>query len=208
MVSLARNPYMWRFCGECQLPKPPRAHHCSICQVCVLSMDHHCPWVAGCVGLGNYRYFVLFMLWVCVGCLYFALHAFPFCGLNLYFFASEFSRKSFRADPALRKAQSRVMLGCILSLAVTFAVGCLLVFHVFLCAKGLSTIDMFASSKMERYFRKQGLSWRRPSDYGVKKNWQKIFRTYGRFWWATWMLPMWPQRDKLLKEVMRGDCGR
>lgn len=29
-------------CKKCISPKPPRAHHCSICNKCVLKMDHHC----------------------------------------------------------------------------------------------------------------------------------------------------------------------
>eukprot|EP01084_Bolivina_argentea_P183740 317020_1 len=45
---LRNNPYIWRYCEECDAPKPPRSHHCSICQECVLNMDHHCPWVASC----------------------------------------------------------------------------------------------------------------------------------------------------------------
>ena len=29
-------------CKKCISPKPPRAHHCSVCNKCVLKMDHHC----------------------------------------------------------------------------------------------------------------------------------------------------------------------
>lgn len=39
---------LWPFfsmCRKCNAPKPPRSHHCSICGVCILKMDHHCPSV-------------------------------------------------------------------------------------------------------------------------------------------------------------------
>jgi hypothetical protein len=59
-----------RYCKTCRKPKPARAHHCHICKRCVLKMDHHCPWVANCVGHGNYRYFFLFLVYLCAGCLF------------------------------------------------------------------------------------------------------------------------------------------
>ncbi|KAK0519270.1 hypothetical protein OC835_007581 [Tilletia horrida] len=49
-------------------PKPERSHHCSVCKTCVTKFDHHCPWINACVGLGNERYFVLFLFWLSVGC--------------------------------------------------------------------------------------------------------------------------------------------
>ncbi|XP_036823595.1 palmitoyltransferase ZDHHC20 isoform X3 [Oncorhynchus mykiss] len=33
-----------RYCEHCQVIKPDRCHHCSTCDMCVLKMDHHCPW--------------------------------------------------------------------------------------------------------------------------------------------------------------------
>ena len=55
-----------RFCRKCSAWKPERCHHCSVCGRCVLKMDHHCVWVANCVGAYNYKFFLLFLLYTFV----------------------------------------------------------------------------------------------------------------------------------------------
>ncbi|XP_019533696.2 palmitoyltransferase ZDHHC15 isoform X2 [Aedes albopictus] len=61
-----------RFCEKCRLIKPDRAHHCSVCGVCVLKLDHHCPWVNNCINFTNYKYFILFLGYALLYCLYIA----------------------------------------------------------------------------------------------------------------------------------------
>ena len=63
----------FRLCKKCNEVKPPRTHHCSICQTCVMRMDHHCPWTGNCIGLKNYKYFICFLFWTIMACLHVAI---------------------------------------------------------------------------------------------------------------------------------------
>ncbi|KAJ8737127.1 hypothetical protein PYW07_000398 [Mythimna separata] len=54
-------------CRRCISPRPPRTHHCSVCDRCVLAMDHHCPWLNNCVGYYNARFFFLYMVYMVIG---------------------------------------------------------------------------------------------------------------------------------------------
>lgn len=52
-----------RFCKYERKYKPDRCHYCSQMKRNILRMDHFCPWVANGVGFGNYKFFLLCLLY-------------------------------------------------------------------------------------------------------------------------------------------------
>lgn len=51
----------FRRCDKCFIVRFPSVKHCNRCRGCVMSMDHHCPWVFNCIGQFNQKYFLQFL---------------------------------------------------------------------------------------------------------------------------------------------------
>jgi len=51
-----------KYCYTCQRYRGPRTHHCSACDCCIDVHDHHCPWIGTCIGVGNFPFFLWFLL--------------------------------------------------------------------------------------------------------------------------------------------------
>ncbi|EEQ98846.1 Palmitoyltransferase PFA3, putative [Perkinsus marinus ATCC 50983] len=137
-------------CRKCNRYKPARAHHCSVCKVCVLKMDHHCPWLNNCVGHRNYKYFYLFLLYLELCCLFVILLFFdPF---NAAMFPA---RGAPRWDISIGYKQA-VAMSFVICLAIAIAVGTLLGFHTYLVLTNQTTIDFQSNVQEARLAKQQG----------------------------------------------------
>lgn len=54
-----------RFCLTCHLLRPQRSKHCRHCDQCIAKQDLHCSALGHCIGAGNRRLFVLWLLCLC-----------------------------------------------------------------------------------------------------------------------------------------------
>ncbi|KAJ9196101.1 hypothetical protein DTO164E3_6231 [Paecilomyces variotii] len=59
-----------RYCSKCCQFKTDRAHHCREVDRCVRKMDHFCPWVGGVVSETSYKFFIQFVFYTSLFCIF------------------------------------------------------------------------------------------------------------------------------------------
>ncbi|XP_047736465.1 palmitoyltransferase ZDHHC20-B isoform X1 [Hyalella azteca] len=119
-----------RYCEKCCHIKPDRCHHCSVCGECVLKMDHHCPWVNNCVSFTNYKFFVLFLAYAFIYCIFVASTTL------------EYLIRFWRSD--LQGAgKFHILFVFFVSIMFAISLVSLLGYHIFLILRNRSTIESF-----------------------------------------------------------------
>ena len=72
-IQFLRN-YFWKECQFCNNSKKfIRSSHCRTCQECILFRDHHCPYIANCIGFNNIQYFLNFLFWGAYSIVYYEI---------------------------------------------------------------------------------------------------------------------------------------
>eukprot|EP00928_Gymnodinium_smaydae_P028039 TRINITY_DN21499_c0_g1_i1.p1 TRINITY_DN21499_c0_g1~~TRINITY_DN21499_c0_g1_i1.p1 ORF type:complete len:411 (+),score=54.26 TRINITY_DN21499_c0_g1_i1:41-1234(+) len=182
-----------RLCERCTRLKPARAHHCRVCGRCVLRMDHHCPWVNNCVGLKNYRYFYLLLLYVSVACLYVVLVYPGPLSLDRDFHLYKCTRRLRRFPEWRSAALIAVSLCWLVAAAVFCAISLFWCFHTYLLLTNQTTIE-FDDKLISCFWRVLRCRKRKdnPYDLGVTGNFREVFGT-DRFVLFRWLLPCFPR---------------
>lgn len=122
-----------RHCKWCLKYKPDRCHHCRICNVCVLRMDHHCPWVYNCIGFRNHKYFFLLLVYAVIDLLV----------VNMTMFDTVWW--STRIDVSIA-TMITLMFAETLAAFLFVLVGSFLCFHIWLMSKAMTTVEFCEKS--------------------------------------------------------------
>eukprot|EP01025_Chloroclados_australasicus_P032884 TRINITY_DN333_c2_g1_i2.p3 TRINITY_DN333_c2_g1~~TRINITY_DN333_c2_g1_i2.p3 ORF type:complete len:300 (-),score=26.83 TRINITY_DN333_c2_g1_i2:1120-2019(-) len=175
------DPLSPRYCRKCSQWKPPRTHHDSVSGNCVLKMDHYCIWVVNCVGLLNYKFFLLFLFYAQIAC--------TFAAVLLLYPMAEFFKSGGQGSGGI------ALFAWVLDLAFSLSLAGFLLMHYQLLSTNRTTIEAYE---------KKHSFW--PFDKGRKKNMEEVF---GHETWR-WLLPVYSKEEKqtlldgVLEQKLRG----
>uniref|UniRef100_A0A7S0FUU4 Palmitoyltransferase n=1 Tax=Pyrodinium bahamense TaxID=73915 RepID=A0A7S0FUU4_9DINO len=139
-VLMRGHPFKLKYCTTCNIYRPPRCTHCSVCENCIERFDHHCPWIGNCIGKRNYWLFYSFIS--CTGFMNFSVLVSSVAQILIVFM--EFMDGEMGAGSALVKTLAQepliaaVIVYCLT--IVWFTVG-LCIYHNYLVCTNQTTYE-------------------------------------------------------------------
>uniref|UniRef100_A0A5S6R4Z5 Palmitoyltransferase n=1 Tax=Trichuris muris TaxID=70415 RepID=A0A5S6R4Z5_TRIMR len=196
LLNDGRN-FATKFCFSCQATVPKLCHHCPLCNYCVFKRDHHCFFMGGCVGFGNQRHFIVFLLWAFLGA------AYALCLTACYFNKFEWPLWPFG------------WLDCLLPVYLTKRV----IFwdwnHAQLCLIGLMSLAFSSTVVSAIFFFTQWMfvltgrsmiGYFQMTDLFLGKEkptfGQRVALVFGQHWWLNFLFPL-PYLNRLDKDYRR-----
>ncbi|KAJ5072526.1 palmitoyltransferase zdhhc16 [Anaeramoeba ignava] len=161
--ALKKIPY----CPICKNFKPERTHHDALSGKCVLRMDHFCPWINNTVGYKNHKFFILFMVYLILGCIYAAI-----LSSSAFFF--DIGLSDHPVDH-----QGPLIFVFITCLVVIIGVSFLVGFHFYLLLTNQTTIEFYQNQLPNPKSKKGKI---RKFDLGKRKNFDQFFGTTNQYW--------------------------
>ncbi|KAI9637964.1 Palmitoyltransferase PFA4 [Dioszegia hungarica] len=171
-----------RYCKTCEHYKPPRAHHCRQCKTCVVKLDHHCPWIANCVGFYNQGHFIRFLLYVVMATSY---------HLGMLGFRVAALTRDYYYEPTVTDVLMLVFnfAACV---PVWLCVGMFSMYHLYLASGNSTTIEGWEKDKVATLVRRGKIrEIKYPYNIGFLDNIKSVLGPNPLLW-------LWPQ-------PMRGD---
>ena len=170
-IQHERNKYgQPRTCERCMKRKPDRTHHCRLCDQCVLKMDHHCPWIANCVGYFNYKYFFLMVFYGALSIIIFTTTFWE----TVYVWIHDPDASAYACFFIVLMYSLVTMLGIVVTGFLSF--------HIYLITKNMSTIEFCEKKRSGQQSYKEDSPWR-------ISNYHSFQAALGPKPWA-WLLPI------------------
>lgn len=165
-----------RWCKKCRRWKPPRSHHCSMKNACVLKMDHYCVWMTNTIGALNYKSFVLFLGWTCLACILSAALLFQPCVI-------------FVTEPARLGGMDVItsivsFMSFVFTAAFTLALIGFLIMHGNLIRKNMTTIEAYEKESIDPWPHDRG-SWR-----------ENVCEVLGGGPWYRFIIPHFTEKER------------
>ncbi|KAJ1700929.1 hypothetical protein LUZ63_000708 [Rhynchospora breviuscula] len=124
-----------KYCRICDIFRPPRSSHCAVCDNCVDKFDHHCPLIGQCIGLRNYRQYLMFVFSAFI----FSLFIFV---VSAWRIMKKMSITNKSVSEIIGQMPETFVLG-IFSLMLVWFLGGLLVFHGYLISLNQTAHERF-----------------------------------------------------------------